>query len=632
MENYLSSIYSDGSRLYVSSLSPALGETVTIRISMRVGTPIRYVCLWSRQNGAQRVDDMVPDEVRGGLQYYKIQMTVADPRMEYRFYLVGEERNYYYTQRGLTTYMPDHSCNFVLLAQYHQPEWVKNAVFYQIFPERFCNGNPDNDVKTGEYEYHGHSPIHMENWESEPLPYEQGFCMDFFGGDLEGIREKIPYLKKLGVTALYINPIFAGPSTHKYDCIDYFHVDPHFGGDQALADLSKALHENGMKIILDISINHTGTANRWFNRDGLFFDRSEGAYNNPDSLERNYYFFEPGTDKYKGWWDIDTLPVLNYGSEELRDEIYRKPDSVLRKWLRPPYSIDGWRFDVADVMGRNGAYQFADEIWPEICAAIRKENPEAYILAEDWDECSERQQGDEWDAPMNYYSCGRVIRGFYGQRDYYYRQNEVMREHAHALRAEDIKEQILGYLGKLPFVMQLNQFNLIDSHDIPRLHNDANISKEDLLGAAIMQFTLPGTPSVYYGDEAEIGGWEKTLEGCRFPMPWSKNIEGTDAYKVYAKLAHLKQESETLAEGGLRFLYAYEHVIAYARTGEQETYITIASSDDREMEITLALQDLGIEQDRTFSTVMGEVIEAKRNDDGSLTVRLNPHQAALVRF
>lgn len=133
--------------------------------------------------------------------------------------------------------------------------------------------------------------------------------MDFYGGDLEGIKQKIPYLKELGVTALYINPIFEAPSVHKYDCIDYFHMGRHFGGDEALAELSRALHENGMKLILDISINHTGVEHKWFNRDGVFFDKSQGAYNNPGSVERSFYFFKEGSNEYKGW--VDNLCTLH---------------------------------------------------------------------------------------------------------------------------------------------------------------------------------------------------------------------------------------------------------------------------------------------------------------------------------
>lgn len=648
---------------YVSNMQPAIGEKVTIRVRMAADAPVKHVLLWTRQNGAQRLDAMQKDEKRveasagkkpeedkseysvkiqceaktnsvpaaakeTPLAWYSRTVTVAEPRLEYRFYLVCADRVYYYTQRGVTDYVPGHDTSFVLLTNYRAPEWVRHAVFYQIFPERFANGDPSNDVKTGEYTYFGDQPIHMD-WNADPLPYERGKCMDFFGGDLEGIEQKIPYLKKLGVTAVYLNPIFAAPSTHKYDCIDYFHVDPHFGGDEALASLSKALHENGMKLMLDISINHTGTANRWFNKDGLFFPKSEGAYNNPDSEERGFYFFKPGTNEYKGWWDLETLPTLNFSSEKLRARLYRDKDSVLRKWLRPPYSIDGWRFDVADVMARNGKYQFADEVWPEICAAIREENPDAYIIAEDWDECSERQQGMEWDAPMNYYACSRPIREFYGEPDFYLRANPVMHNFAVRLPAEKLAGQVMDYFAKMPGVFLYNQFNLIDSHDVPRFHNNPKISKEAVRSAAIMQFALPGTPSVYYGDEAEIGGWTDANEGFRFPMPWKKDIEHTEMYALYQKLADLRKNGPALTEGSFQIIYAKGPVIAWAREYKGKALICAASNSLNEETVRLPLEVIGGRVE-AGEDVLGRPLAGMMDARGGYVLNFKPEEAFLL--
>jgi alpha-glucosidase len=309
MEQWLESVHSDGTEEFVSDLSPKLFDTVQIRIRMYEDAPVKHVLLRTVPNGEDRYDVMHIVKTERGLKYYEVSLRITENRMPYQFYLVCDDRVYFYTQNGITTYVPDNTYDFVLLADYVQPAWVKDAVFYQIFPDRFCNGDPSNDVRDGEYARDGHPAMKMKNWDDPCLTYQEGYCLDFYGGDLQGITQKIPYLKELGVTALYLNPIFTAPSAHKYDCLDYFHVDPHFGGDEALAELSAALHANGMKLILDISINHTGIDHMWFNKDGIWFDKIQGAYNNPNAPERAYYFFGED-DSYLGWLGVPTLPTL----------------------------------------------------------------------------------------------------------------------------------------------------------------------------------------------------------------------------------------------------------------------------------------------------------------------------------
>ena len=616
MNDWLESVYSDGTKRFVSSPSPRLGETVTVRIRLYADAPVRHIYLRYLRNGLEQLRAMSRTCVRRGLAYYEADMPITETRMQYHFYLVCDDVIYYYTQRGITTYLPDHTYDFKLLTDYVQPAWVKSAVFYQIFPERFCNGDPSNDVQTGEYSQEGHPTIHMDRWTDTPLPYQQGFCLDFFGGDLQGIRQKIPYLKELGVTALYINPIFRAPSVHKYDCADYFHVDPHFGGDQALAELSAALHENGMKLILDISINHTGANHRWFNRDGMFFPTSEGAYHDPDSKEREYYFFGPG-NTYHAWYGNANLPTLNYTSQALRDVVYRGEGSVLRKWLKPPYSIDGWRFDVADTFARNDKVQLAHEVWPEIRRSIRQENAQAYILAEDWGDCAGYLQGNEWDAPMNYYGCGRPIRQFFGQPDLFMSRDPILGRVPYAMTAEDLENRVMQHLAKLPWVMWENQFNLFDSHDASRLHNDPSITPQAYRGAVYFQFILTGAASIYYGDEAAIDGVLGSNEGCRYPMPWDRDFTTGEAYRLYHTMAHLKREHPALSEGGMKFLCAQGRVAAIARFTEDEAFVAVISGSDADEHVRLPLGAIGADglADRD---VMGQPLQTRPMEDGAV--------------
>lgn len=622
MDNrWLESVYSDGTAAFVSSPMPRFGQTVTVRLRMYENAPVKHIFLRTVPNGTEHLTEMTPEKRERGLIYYTAPLQMREKRMQYQFYLVCEDVVYFYTQRGITTYVQDHSTDFVLLADYVQPEWVKEAVFYQIFPERFCNGDPGNDVQTGEYYQAGNPSIHMEHWEDTPLDYAQGKCLDFYGGDLQGIREKIPYLKELGVTAVYLNPIFYAPSVHKYDCLDYFHVDPHLGGDEALAQLSKALHENGMKLVLDISINHTGIDHRWFNRDGSWFDKSIGAYNNPEAQEREFYFFSEG-NQYHGWLGVETLPTLNYTSQKLRDVIYRGEDSVLKKWLKSPYSIDGWRFDVADTFARKDEVQLADELWPEIRKSIRQVNPQAYILAEDWGDCTRYLQGDAWDAPMNYFGCGRVIRQFLGEPDLFMSRNPILRDVPYAMTAEDVENRVMQYLAKIPYVLWENQFNLFDSHDTSRLHNNPKISRDAYRGAVIFPYLLTGAPSIYYGDEAQIDGVLGTNEGCRYPMPWNREFKQGELYRWNQTMAQLKKQHPALSRGGMKFLYARGRILALARFWEGETFVGVLSQSKENEAIRLPLGAVGAACPKEETDVFGQKLEYTPEGENSILLNV----------
>lgn len=623
MEKWLESVYSDGTKYFVSNPLPKKGEKITIYIRIYQDAPIQHIMLRTKINGSEELLVMEKDRIENGLAYYKHDIKTYEDLLSYRFYIVTKEKIYYYTQRSITTYMPANTYDFKILLNYNQPSWVKGSVFYQIFPDRFYNGNQKNDVKNGEYTFDGHETIKVDDWEKAPEPYNKSFCLDFYGGDLEGVKAKIPYLKKLGVNAIYLNPIFYAATVHKYDCLDYFKVDPHFGGDKALIELSEELHKNDMKLILDVSINHTGTANKWFNKEGIFFDKSVGAYNNKNSKERNYYFFNED-NTYKAWWNVETLPTLNYTSSDLKDVIYRAEDSLVKKWLKPPYNIDGWRFDVADVMARNDEIQLQHEVWPEINKSIKETNKDAYILAEDWDDCDEFLNGKEWDSPMNYFGCARPVREFVGEADLFNSRKEILKNIKYKFTAKDLSNHIMDYLAKLPTVIQENQFNLIDSHDVSRLHNNLKIKFEDYRAAVIMLFTLIGATNVYYGDEAMIDGRIEDIEGCRYTMPWNSNFEKEKFYELYSKLCHIKRENKAFTEGGFKIISDNNNVFCFARFTDKKLWIMVCSTDDNERKIKIPIKAFGKNK---FNKIKDE-FEIKLDykfENGKIKLKVKPH-------
>ena len=625
--NWLESVYSDGSERFVQPAFPKKGETVRVALRLFEDAPIVEVFLRTRINGGEQRISMTRQEVKNGLVYYRTEVSCKEDTMHYQFYLVTENEVYYYNQEGISDCMPDETYDFRIVYDYRQPAWVKHAVFYQIFPERFCNGDPSISVKDGEYQFDGHDTIQVKDWNSVPKEFPETNCLDFYGGDLIGIRKKIPYLKELGVTALYLNPIFYAATIHKYDCLDYFKVDPHFGGNQALIDLVEELHKNDMRIILDVSINHTGSAHKWFNKEGIFFDKSIGAYNNPDALERDYYFFGEN-NSYKAWWDVDTLPTLNYTSEALRDILYRGEDSLVKHWLKPPFHTDGWRFDVADVMARNDEHQLHHEVWPELVESIKSTKSDAYIVAEEWGDCSEFLQGNEWDTPMNYFGCARPVREYVGEHDLFLVREASVRKTKPNQSAKALGRRIRQHFGKIPFQLQQVQFNLLDSHDASRLHNNPRISWEAVKVAVTLLFTLPGAPSIYYGDEAGIDGRLDSNEGFRYPMPWEKQYQTDAPYKTYQTLAQMKQNKEAFSEGGFKLLLEEGKVFAFARFTDRQLYFVVTSMEERNREIRIPYDIFGVSQVEELEEIFGEQI-SYQDEEGSIVMQM-PGKTAYV--
>lgn len=613
MFNWTDSIYSDGTGDFVSIPEPELGEKLKISVRVLGNAPLKGVFMRRMINGAEQVLEMKKDRSLGSLVYYTAETVANEPEIHYSFIFTTDDTLYFYNQAGITKYVPGYDRDFVILAGRKKPDWVDGAVFYQIFPERFCNGKNELDVKTGEYEYRGHKSIRMENWNDRPLGFEKGRGLDFYGGDLYGIIEKIPYLKALGVTALYLNPIFEAYSTHKYDCTDYFHVDKHFGGDEALAELSAALHQNDMKLILDISINHTGIEHHWI---------KEG---------KPYYFRNPD-GSYMGWCGVSTLPMLDYRNEELRDIVYRGKDSALRKWLRPPYSIDGWRFDVADVFARNDDVQLADEVWRGVCDAIREENPEAFIIGEHWGDCAKYLQGDLWDAPMNYYGFGRIIRQFAGLKDLFLERTPGLAEVPYKMTAEDVVHRTNDHYSKLPQVIADSQMNLFDSHDVARLHNYREMSFEKFKSAVISQLLWTGIPCIYYGDELAIDGYTEHDSGFRFPMPWGREDEESKKhYEVVSRMTALRRNVPAFAKGGRKVLYAEGRILAVARFYADEVYVGVISMEDEDREIEIPVSLAGGKAPEGNTDEFGTELEWKMSTDGEPVLNVKAHGSYIFR-
>lgn len=523
-----------------------------------------------------------------------LRLNPAEEVTLYAFKLIVGGRQFWLSEAGVTPYFPERDLHFHLNPDYKPAGWVWSQVFYQIFPERFYDGDPSNNVRSGEYLYEG-KPVVAKAWGE--LPDRRQGAREFYGGDLEGIRQKLPYLQELGVTALYLNPIFTSPSSHKYDTVDYYDIDPHFGDTETFARLCQELRERGMRIILDAVVNHTSERHAWFDRYGEA--ETPGAYHSAESPTRDFYTFtNDDPESYFGWYGTKTLPVLNYSHPSVRQMIYESDDAVLRTWLREPYRIDGWRFDVIHMLGEGtGATNNATYV-RHFRHTLRQENAEAYLLGEHFFEATKWLQGDQEDAAMNYYGFTRPVVEFLAGVDY-----QGVGIH---ITAQDFDTLLTRARGRLPFEIQLSQFNLLDSHDTSRLLTLLQGDKALMKIAVTLLFTYIGVPCVYYGDEVGLEGGHDP--DSRRTFPWDENDWDTDLQRHYKALIALRRERKVLQEGAFLNLFAEGDVYAFARLLENDLVLVALNRGDA-AHVELPLWKLGLSSGRLESPLEAESVE-----------------------
>ncbi len=509
-------------------------------------------------------------------------------------------------------FFPERDLHFRLNPHIEPAYWVWSQIFYQIFPDRFFDGDPSNNVKDGEYLYEG-KPVITKRWGD--LPDRRQGPREFYGGDLEGIRQKLDYLQDLGVTGLYLNPIFTSPSSHKYDTLDYYDIDPHFGSKETFAALCHDLRKRQMRLILDAVVNHTSERHPWFDRYGEHGE--SGAYQSKSSETRSYYVFQnEDAESYHGWYGVKTLPVLDYRSEKLRDIVYRKDDAILRYWMRPPYSIDGWRFDVIHMLGEgSGAINNAAYV-KHFRQTLREENPEAFVLGEHFFEASKWLQGDQEDAAMNYYGFTQPLWFFLAGKD--------VRMHALKIDARQFDYLLERARIRLPFEVQLSQFNLLGSHDTPRFLSFVGTDVRLMKLATTMLFTYIGTPCIYYGDEIGLEGMQDP--DCRRSFPWEEKDWNTELREHFKTLIQLRKASKVLQEGAFISLYAEHDIYAFARFLGEKVVITVINRGKRSS-LNLALTQLPLDLTTLTSLFDKQTVEVKE------TLELNlAEKSSLVLF
>lgn len=488
----------------------------------------------------------------------------GNSNLHYCFKVIADGQQYWLSAQGHSHFYPPRATMFKLSADQRPPDWVRQQVFYQIFPDRFCQGAPELARRPSDLLYGNRWPVITQAW-GEPVGTDQP-ARYFFGGDLPGIERQLDYLQQLGITALYLNPIFKSGSNHKYDTEDYYQVDPHLGGNSALLSLSQALKQRGLRLILDAVINHTSFNHPWFNRFGLHPET--GAYQSETSVWRDWYSFLPG-GHYVGWKTHASLPVLNLAVLPVQQQLYLDEDSVLHHWLNPPYSIDGWRFDVAHMLGDGSGSLNNHRHFVAIRESVKARYPDAYLFGEHFFEATDWLQGNEQDGAMNYYGFALPVRAWLAGLDVAYQPNRIS--------TQDFARWLQQARQLVPFDNQLAQFNLLDSHDTHRFFSLIGADLGRMRLAVLLLMTYPGVPCVYYGDEIGLEGGADP--DCRRCFDWEPSHWLQPLWQHYQQSIGLRKARPELQSGAYQLLRADGDLLVFARyLAEQACIVAVQRS------------------------------------------------------
>lgn len=638
----MDALFSDETENYVTPMEPKPGDVVRIRFRTARDN---VDCVYFISGAVKK--QMQLECTEGRFDYYVTEVEAGEKPIYYYFEIQAGRSRCFYNKLGVSRDLQK-SHSFCVVPGFSTPAWAKGAVVYQIFTDRFYNGDPENDVRDREYIYIGESTSKVKDWNQLPAPTMS--IREFYGGDLQGVLDKLDYLQELGVEVIYFNPLFVSPSNHKYDIQDYDFVDPHYGkivrdegsllegwerenkyasryicrvtdpenlaaSNKLFIQLVEEMHKRGMRVILDGVFNHCGSFNKWMDREQIYEHQpgyAPGAYISADSPYRSFFKFHnehewPYNSFYDGWWDHETLPKLNYEDSPKLEEYILK---IAAKWVSPPYNVDGWRLDVAADLGFSQEYNHA--FWRKFRKTVKEANPDALILAEHYGDAASWLRGDQWDTVMNYDAFMEPLTWFF----------TGMEKHS-----DDFRQEMFGnadvFFGAMRYHMAAftapslqTAMNELSNHDHSRFLTRTNhkVGRVDRLGSAaasqdvrpevmreavVMQMTWPGAPTLYYGDEAGVCGF--TDPDNRRTYPWGREDLLMLAFHRAAIRMHKKYR--VLRHGSLKFLHGAYHCLAYGRFDRGEQMIVMFNNSDREYTMQIPAWTVGVPMQQEMECV-----------------------------
>jgi alpha-glucosidase len=549
----------DGAELHVANDAPSLGETVPVFLRVPKGDGLTGA--WARTTPdaephllAGEVDRETASET-----WWRFDIKVRNPLTGYRFLLGGGPQGYRWLNgTGTHTHDVTDASDFRLSASAPSPAWARDALFYQIFPDRFARSADADGRRLPAW-------ARPAGWDDPVLHRGGDASLQLYGGDLDGIVEHLDHIAALDFNAIYLTPFFPAESNHRYNASSFEEVDPLLGGDRALARLAQEVHARGWHLIGDLTANHCGDTHPWFRR----------ALEDVKSPERGFFYFPgPHDNSYESWLGHSTLPKFRHSSAELRRRLLLGADSVAGRWLQPPYDLDGWRIDVANMTGRHAQDDFNAEVAQALRTTLAEVRPDTLLLAEHCHDATGDLAGHGWQGTMNYAGFTQPVWSWVRHPEAHLPYGGLPLEMPR-LGAEALLATVRAFLAAAPWRSTATSWSLLGSHDSTRIRTvvgDADLGEV----AAGLLFTMPSAPMVFAGDEIGVEGVGDA--GARQPFPWHRP-ERWDRTTLarYRELGGLRRSNHALRRGGLRWAHAEGDVLVYLRESEHQRLLVLAA-------------------------------------------------------
>ena len=568
----------DPSARYVSNPRPSLGDTVTVSVELPAtgpdGGPMPVAASWLRgmRDGEQFWTEGRPE---GNLFHFDLTCTQAV--MNYRFHLDTDEGAHWLTALGFIDYEPTDRNDFRLLTTGGAPEWVPDLVWYQIFPDRFAT--------TGKYRHNNHSTdtswAQWAEWD-DPIAEGPAAMTQLYGGDLDGVTEHLEHLIKLGIGGIYLTPVFPARSNHRYDAMTFDMVDPVLGGNEALVRLSSEAKRLGLRVMTDLTLNHTGDVHEWF----------VAAQSNADSVEAGFYHFLDHPDRYESWLGVESLPKLDHRSAELRRRYYEGADSILGRYLKPPFNMAGWRIDVANMTGRLGMIDLNQDVArvtrntiDEVDQLLGDDADDKWLVGEHFFDATLDAPGDGWHGVMNYSGIGRPIASWLGEFTVLETMTGGPGEPSR--NGVQMAASMDAIRAAMPWQVTVGSMSLMSSHDTARWRTMCRSDETARAGFGLL-LSLPGAATFFYGDEVGLAG--DSSEKARRTMPWDSDEWDDDFLSWYRSMIKVRNEHPALRHGGFRWVHTEPDAVVFLReTSEQRLLIRTARAATEPLDLSASL-------------------------------------------